>query len=63
MAKPSQPSEAPGVATGTSRQPAARRVRLNSVELFAGAREVVIAHGGDEYRLRMTRQDKLILTK
>lgn len=63
MAKPSQPNGTAGGAAGISRQPAARRVRLNSVDLFAGAREVVIAHGGDEYRLRLTSQDKLILTK
>lgn len=31
--------------------------------LFAGARELVIAHAGDEYRLRLTNQGKLILTK
>jgi hemin uptake protein HemP len=30
--------------------------------LFGGAREVVIAHNGREYRLRITAQKKLILT-
>lgn len=34
-----------------------------SETLFAGARELVIAHAGVEYRLRMTSQGKLILTK
>ena len=38
-----------------------RRVRAEA--LFAGAREVIIEHGGIEYRLRLTRADKLILTK
>ncbi|MDP2097733.1 MAG: hemin uptake protein HemP [Methylobacter sp.] len=37
--------------------------RLNSTELFGTGREVVIEHAGEEYRLRLTRQGKLILTK
>lgn len=37
--------------------------RLYSAELFGTAREVVIEHAGEEYRLRLTRQGKLILTK
>ncbi len=37
--------------------------RLDSAQLFAGQREVVILHQGEAYRLRITRQDKLILTK
>ncbi|MGR8997886.1 MAG: hemin uptake protein HemP [Gammaproteobacteria bacterium] len=41
----------------------ALRPRLHSVELFGTAREVVIDHAGEEYRLRLTRQGKLILTK
>ena len=43
--------------------PAASRVRLSSRELFRGGREVVILHAGQEYLLRITRADKLILTK
>jgi hemin uptake protein HemP len=39
------------------------RQRLHSAELFGMAREVVIEHNGEEYRLRLTRQGKLILTK
>jgi hemin uptake protein HemP len=39
------------------------RPRVNSVELFGTAREVLIEHAGEEYRLRLTRQGKLILTK
>ena len=31
--------------------------------LFGGAKEIVIRHQGDTYRLRITRNDKLILTK
>ncbi|MGZ8943756.1 MAG: hemin uptake protein HemP [Methylobacter sp.] len=39
------------------------RQRLQSAELFGTANEVVIEHAGEEYRLRLTRQGKLILTK
>ncbi|MBX3725874.1 MAG: hemin uptake protein HemP [Xanthomonadales bacterium] len=41
----------------------AQAPRLDSASLFAGRREIVIEHGGCEYRLRRTRTDKLILTK
>ena len=34
-----------------------------SAALFAGSNELVIIHNGTPYRLRITRQDKLILTK
>lgn len=38
-------------------------VKLSSMALFAGAKELVIDHAGQEYRLRQTSQGKLILTK
>jgi hemin uptake protein HemP len=37
--------------------------RMDSQELFAGTREITIAHGTEVYRLRLTAQNKLILTK
>ncbi|HEY0236894.1 MAG TPA: hemin uptake protein HemP [Afipia sp.] len=37
--------------------------RIDSKELFSAAREVTIAHGEEIYRLRLTSQNKLILTK
>ncbi|NID15536.1 hemin uptake protein HemP [Luteibacter yeojuensis] len=40
---------------------AARRVA--SKNLLDGSRELVIEHQGSEYHLRLTRNDKLILTK
>jgi hemin uptake protein HemP len=43
-----------------------RRGEVRSVEsaaLMHGARELVIRHGLDRYRLRVTANDKLILTK
>lgn len=36
--------------------------RVASKALFAGVREIVIDHAGREYRLRITQNDKLILT-
>lgn len=36
---------------------------ITSDQLFDGSGEVVILHNGAQYRLRITRQDKLILTK
>jgi len=37
--------------------------RMRSRTLFNQHNEVVIEHAGQEYRLRITRQNKLILTK
>jgi hemin uptake protein HemP len=37
--------------------------RITSTDLFHGRREVVIVHHGTEYRLHITKADKLILTK
>lgn len=45
----------------SARRPAATRV--DSRRLLEGGRELVIDHAGVEYRLRLTRNDKLILTK
>jgi hemin uptake protein HemP len=49
-------SGAESVADGDQRQ-------IASISLFHGRREIVIAHHGQEYRLRVTKADKLILTK
>ena len=37
--------------------------RIDSRDLFVTEREIIIAHGEDNYRLRLTSQNKLILTK
>ena len=37
--------------------------RLLLESLLKGAREVIIIHAGQEYRLRLTSTNKLILTK
>jgi len=39
------------------------RGTVSAEQLFRGAKEIVIRHHGDDYRLRITRNDKLILTK
>jgi hemin uptake protein HemP len=39
------------------------RRRLSSSALFGGRSEIVIVHNDEEYRLRITRAGKLILTK
>lgn len=36
---------------------------ISTAELFGGAREIAIDHDGTLYRLRITRQGKLILNK
>ncbi len=42
--------------------PSERR-RVGSDELFGSQNEIVIEHNNEEYRLRITSNDKLILTK
>jgi hemin uptake protein HemP len=37
--------------------------RVDSRELFRSTREIIIEHRGEIYRLRLTAQNKLILTK
>jgi hemin uptake protein HemP len=36
---------------------------IDSRDIFAGTREITIVHGAETYRLRLTAQNKLILTK
>jgi hemin uptake protein HemP len=44
--------------------PSARNVtRIASDQLMRGQREIIIQHGREEYRLRVTAAGKLILTK
>jgi hemin uptake protein HemP len=55
------PGEAPLAREAPAAAPAG--VRIASTELFRGRREIVIVHRGQEYRLHITKADKLILTK
>lgn len=45
------------------RQIAVSANRIDARELFQATREILIAHGDELYRLRLTSQNKLILTK
>lgn len=44
-------------------QPQAPVRRVQVAELLGGAGQVILLHQGQEYRLRVTRAGKLILTK
>jgi len=44
-------------------EPADNRRKISSRQLFATQNEIVIEHMGEEYRLRITSNGKLILTK
>jgi hemin uptake protein HemP len=46
-----------------SRDQNASSPRITSQKLFATQNEVVIEHNGEDYRLRITSNGKLILTK
>ncbi len=50
-------------ATSHTRRIAIIDQQIDSREIFTNTREVMIAHGKDVYRLRLTAQNKLILTK
>lgn len=56
----SNASSAPMSRSAGTRAP---HVYLDSLRLFNGTSEVRIHHEGQEYRLRQTRNRKLILTK
>jgi hemin uptake protein HemP len=55
----SKPTNDPAPAAPTSES----QLIYRSEKLFAGRREVWIEHGNDMYRLRLTQQNRLILTK
>jgi hemin uptake protein HemP len=44
-------------------QPPGRPDTIAGEQLFSGRQEILIDHNGDTYRLRITRNGKLILTK
>jgi len=49
--------------TGGARSVSLYDNRIDSRELFRDTREIIIGHGEETYRLRLTAQNKLILTK
>jgi hemin uptake protein HemP len=59
-------NEQPGAACTLAPQSALRQAsqaEFESRDLMRGSREVLIRHAGQVYRLRHTRNDKLILVK
>ena len=63
MTHPAQPNDPPADAAGqvADSMPSAW-LRMRSEDLFRLSREVEIMHAGRVYRLRLTQQNKLILT-
>jgi hemin uptake protein HemP len=57
------PFEPPATVAATEQPFVVDSVVIDSASLLKGAREVLIQHGGECYRLRHTRNDKLIMTK
>ena len=55
----SLPRELPDTPSEATQDPA----KVSSADLLRGARELLIQHHGETYRLRLTSNDKLILTK
>lgn len=59
--------EGPGRSAEAKHPPAAEGAegleRIESADLFGGRNELIIEHNGDCYRLRITSNGKLILTK
>lgn len=58
---PTPASTAPAAASGDSHE--SEQPTWRSADLFQGTREVLINHEGEVYRLRLTRNGKLILHK
>jgi hemin uptake protein HemP len=55
-------ADEPSVVVGSRRAAPGPR-EITSAELLRGAREILIRHGEESYRLRLTRNGKLILHK
>ncbi|MCZ8133374.1 MAG: hemin uptake protein HemP [Steroidobacteraceae bacterium] len=58
-----QPPDAPAPLRADESLGPLRFRAIDSAALLGGARELCINHSGEIYRLRITRQNKLILTK
>lgn len=57
---PAHPEKDHPVSSGV---PFSKKRAVRSEELLKDEREVILLHGEEEYRLRVTRNGKLILTK
>jgi hemin uptake protein HemP len=60
---PSQDNEGERSSGGEARHVMIKNDQLDSRELFVGTRAITILHGSEAYHLRLTAQNKLILTK
>lgn len=60
---PGQGEDNNETAGGLSRKVTVTGDRIDSRALFATARQIIIEHGNETYILRLTAQNKLILTK
>jgi hemin uptake protein HemP len=56
---PTRPTTEPSPEDADKAEP----LTVSSEELLAGRRQLIIQHGGERYRLLLTRSNKLILTK
>ena len=56
------PEPNPEISSSSPADSAAPRI-VSSESLLAGRRELIIKHGADHYRLRLTASNKLILVK
>lgn len=61
--QPTSQAPVPGPRCQSSQGPVADLPRIRSGDLLRGGNLILIEHGGDRYYLRMTRNNKLILTK
>lgn len=59
---PSQPDDNPNQ-PAQQPLPCEKTAVISSRDLLQNSKEIRIVHGDDVYRLRLTRQNKLILTK
>jgi hemin uptake protein HemP len=58
---PARDRPAPDRTDGLARAP--RPNPISSQQLMGGQREIIIQHGAEQYRLRLTNSNKLILVK
>jgi hemin uptake protein HemP len=58
-----QPPRAARVSDAETDRPDSGTPVVDSITLMSGRRELIIRHGADSYRLRVTASNKLILTK
>lgn len=61
--KSSKEAETKAQTVGGARMIPVVHHRIESGDLFVGTKEITVGHGTEVYRLRLTAQNKLILTK